>query len=80
MTKTALLQAKMKEHNYTIKTLSKQIGLSCTGLFNKIHNKKEFVVSEIQLISKALDLNDREMKAIFFTQNVECNSTDIPND
>ncbi len=66
MTQTAKLQAKMKEKGFTIKTLSAQVGLSDTGLFNKIHNKKEFVVSEVQLIGQALDLNNKEIQDIFF--------------
>ncbi len=66
MTQTAKLQAKMKENGYTIKTLSKKVGLSHTGLFNKIHNKKEFVVSEVQLIGQVLCLNEKDIREIFF--------------
>lgn len=66
MTQTLKLQAKMKEKGFTIKTLSLKVGLSSTGLFNKIHNKKEFVVSEVQLIGNALCLNKKEIQDIFF--------------
>jgi cyanate lyase len=75
MTSTKKLQGKMKENGFTIDTLSEVIGLSKTGLFNKIHGKKEFLVSEVQSITKALSLNDSEIQDIFFASNVECNST-----
>lgn len=67
MINTLKLQAKMKEKAFTIKTLSKAVGLSVTGLFNKIHNKREFTVTELQKIVKALELNSAEMQNIFFT-------------
>lgn len=67
MINTLKLQAKMKEKAFTIKTLSKAVGLSVTGLFNKIHNKREFTVTELQKIVKALGLNSTEMQNIFFT-------------
>ncbi len=75
MTKTAKLQAKMKEKGYTIKTLAGVINLSATGLFNKIHNQREFVVSEVQAIGIALGLTDTEITEIFFARDVELNST-----
>lgn len=66
MTNTLKLQAKMKEKGFTITTLASKVGLSPTGLFNKIHNKKEFVVSEVQLVGEALCLNEKEIQDIFF--------------
>lgn len=66
MTNTPKLQAKMKEKGFTITTLASKVGLSPTGLFNKIHNKKEFVVSEVQLVGEALCLNEKEIQDIFF--------------
>lgn len=66
MTATLKLQAKMKENGFTIKTLASLIGVSTTGLFNKIHNKREFVVSEVEAIGKALCLTLEEKEAIFF--------------
>lgn len=71
MTNTGKLQGKMRERKFTIKSLAGEIGLSSTALFNKIHNKKEFLVSEVQSISKALALDDGEVQAIFFASFVE---------
>ena len=36
MTNTEKLQGKMREKGFTLKTLSSRVGLSPTGLFNKI--------------------------------------------
>ena len=71
MTKTEKLQGKMREKGFTLKTLSSRVGLSPTGLFNKIHNRKEFFVSEVQIIGEALALNDDEVQDIFFAKDVE---------
>lgn len=75
MTNTAKLQGKIKECGYTLNTLAKAINLSQTGLFNKIHNHREFVVSEIQKISILLLLNEQEIQELFFAKDVELNST-----
>ena len=71
MTCTGKLQGKMRESGHTIKTLSTLLGLSATGLFNKIHNKKEFLVSEVDAIAKILNLSDFEMQSIFFAKKGE---------
>ena len=68
MTNTAKLQGKMREKRYTIKSLAKKLGLSSTTLFNKIHNEKEFLVSEVQSISDALGLNSDEIQEFFFAK------------
>lgn len=65
------LCGKMREHHYTIDSLSKRLNLSKTGLFNKIHGKKEFLCSEIQTIKIVLELNQEDFDAIFFGQKVE---------
>lgn len=75
MTRTEKLQGKMREKGFTIRTLANRIGLTTTGLFNKIHNKKEFLVSEVQSIRTALSLDDNEVQDIFFATVVEPNST-----
>ena len=66
MVNTKLLQEKMKNNGFTIKELAKKIGLSKTGLFNKIHNKCEFKGSEINSIALALRLTKANINQIFF--------------
>jgi transcriptional regulator with XRE-family HTH domain len=71
MVNTEMLQEKMKNHGFTIKDLAARMGLSQTGLFNKIHNKREFKGSEINSISVALKLNKSDINRIFFARGVE---------
>ena len=66
MINTDKLQGLMRERKQTIKTLSKALKLSKTGLFNKIHGKREFVCSEMQVIKKILKLTEEEFQLIFF--------------
>lgn len=75
MTNTKVLQGKMRENGYTLKSLSKFIGLSSTTLFNKVHGKKEFLISEVRALRTALDLSDADVQEIFFTNDVELKST-----
>lgn len=66
MTNTAKLQGVMREKGHTLLSLANEVGLSGTGLFNKIHNISEFSASEIKAISVALDLTKDDAYAIFF--------------
>ena len=75
MIETNKLQAKMKERGYTIDTLSKAMSLSKNGFCNKLHNKSEFLASEIQKIGQLLNLDITEMLAIFFASFVDYKST-----
>ncbi len=68
MIRTDLLQGKMREKGFTIDSLAKEVGKSRTTLFNKIHNKAEFLVSEVQTIKQVLSLDENEATAIFFSQ------------
>lgn len=71
MISTSRLQGKMKEMGMSIDALSKQVGLSRTGLFNKIHNKVEFTATEIEAIGSILKLSAQDVFAIFFTRYVD---------
>ena len=75
MTNTKKLQGKMREKNLTILILSRKMGLSPTGLFNKIHNRREFLASEIFKMGEILGITDVEMRDIFYGESVELNST-----
>ena len=71
MTQTAKLQGKMRAKGFSLVKLANKIGLSTTGLFNKVHNQKEFLVSEVQAISTALGFSEQEVQEIFFAKDVE---------
>ena len=68
MTATLKLQAKMKECGYTIDGLAKDVGISRTALFNKIHNLSEFYVSEFEVIGRLLKMSATEKEEIFFAK------------
>ena len=75
MVNTRLLQSEMRKNGYTIEALAKEIGRSRTGLFNKIHNIREFRITEINKISQVLKLKKTDVNRIFFANDVELKST-----
>lgn len=71
MTNTRKLQGVMREKGYTIEALAERIGISRTGFFNKVHNKAEFLASEVAILSDLLGISTSDMKDIFFANVVE---------
>ena len=71
MVDTKMLQEEMKNHGYTIEGLATKLGKSRTCVFNKIHNKSEFTVSEIYTIAKVLKIKGKKLDQIFFATRVE---------
>ena len=67
MTNTKMLQGKMRTQSYTVESLAGALGMSKTGLFNKIHNIREFTVSEMLAVSDRLLLSSTEREQIFFS-------------
>ena len=61
----------MRRNGFTLETLSEELKLSRTGLFNKIHNKTEFKASEMAKISVLFKINKSEKDNIFFAVDVE---------
>ena len=68
---TRLFMDTMRKGGYTLQSLSDAIGMSRTGLFNKVHNKTDFRAKEISNISNALNLTNAEKDKIFFAVCVE---------
>lgn len=68
MNDTKRIQAAMRYKGYTLKTLSKPMGITPTTLFNKIHNKSEFTASEILFLCDKLGIRDKN--EYFFVHNV----------
>ena len=66
MVNTELLKGAIRRKGYTIESLSKDVGISRTSLFNKMHNKNEFLISEIDTIGRCLGLNKSQFHQIFF--------------
>lgn len=64
-------QRLMRRRGFTLDSLSDELALSRTGLFNKIHNKTEFKASEMARIAILFKLNKTEKDRIFFAVDVE---------
>lgn len=62
----AELRAEMLRRGYTYETMAAAIGLSSNTFHRKINGKNDFTLSEIQTIIKLLELDDQQLKAIFF--------------
>ena len=70
------LLGRMKERGYTQEKLAKEIGISIGTMSQKLNNKANFYQPEMQKICKALDIAGADVYAIFFTLEVEKNSTE----
>lgn len=75
MTNTELLKTKIKEKGLKKGFIAKNLNLSYKWLKKRMDGEKDFLVNEMQILCKLLDLNDEEKKAIFFVENVEDSST-----
>ncbi len=75
MTNENLLREKIDKSGYKLRFIAKQLGLTYAGLLKKLRNETEFKASEIQAMKELLGLTNEERDKIFFTLNVDCNST-----
>lgn len=66
MTNTLELKAAIVAAGYTIKEVSKKVGLSEYGFHKKLHNLSEFKASEIIMLSDLLHLETSRRDQIFF--------------
>ena len=75
MTDTNLLCKKLDESGYKRRFIAEKLDLTYQGFLNKLQNKSEFKVSEIQSLIALLELSEAERNAIFFSANVDNIST-----
>ncbi len=66
MTDSELLISKIEEYGFTRIGIAKRMKLSRQGLWKKIHNHSEFKQSEIEILSRLLQLDSEMEKRIFF--------------
>lgn len=66
MTNTALLEAKIEASGLKKNYIADQLGITYQGFYLKLVGKNEFIASEIQKLTKLLDIPDKEIKPIFF--------------
>jgi transcriptional regulator with XRE-family HTH domain len=71
MTNTLEFKAMMIRKGYTAERLAEDICLSQQSLSYKVNNKREFTATEINNISKVLNLTLEEKEKIFFADKVE---------
>lgn len=60
------LQVEMTRKDITLKHLAGAIGITLSGLYNKINGKTDFTLPEVQAMVKLFNLSDERMKDIFF--------------
>jgi predicted transcriptional regulator len=67
---TRLLGMAMKKHGDTYETLSNALGVSVKTLIKRIMglNGNDFIVQDIQTVTKRYSLSGLEMEAIFFPE------------
>ena len=70
------LLGRMKECGFTQEKLAKEVGISVTTMSQKLNNKAHFYHPEMMKICKALNITGADVYAIFFTLEVEKNSTE----
>lgn len=72
MTNTMLLKEKIAQSGLKLTFIAQEVGLSRTGLYNKINNRRQFNQFEIDMLCRLLHIrSSREKEAIFFARNVD---------
>lgn len=66
MTDTALLKFKMARAGKTVADLAAKMGISPAALRNRINNRTEFVLREMQVLIDELALTAYDANMIFF--------------
>lgn len=71
MTDVEKLKEKIDASGLKIKYLAEQLGLSYQGLRKKITGETEFNGSQIQNMSRLLNLSQKDIRLIFFADIVD---------
>lgn len=59
------LQAEMKRKGYNYATVAKALGISENAFWRKINGSNDFTLTEIQELSRLLELNQEKIMDIF---------------
>ncbi len=76
MTDSVLLTSKISECGLTYSEIAHELGITRQGLWKKIHNRSEFKQSEIEKITRLLNLDMEVNSKIFFKNYVGKTSTE----
>lgn len=60
ITDTALLKARIVLKGYTMVDVARALGISYTAFRQKIYNVRQFKVTEIQMLCKMLEIEDKD--------------------
>ena len=71
MTNTELLEKRIADSGLKKNFIAEKMGISRTGLLNKLTGKTEFVASEIKFLCDLLGITPEDMKLIFFSSEVD---------
>ena len=69
------LLGRMKEYGYTQERLAQALGISVGTMSQKLNNKAYFYHPEMQKMCELLNITGEDVYTIFFTPEVEKNST-----
>lgn len=70
MTDRELLREKIAERGVMMKFLAEKCGITAQAFSMKMSGEREFSLSEVATLRKALALSDDEFLAIFFSHEV----------
>lgn len=70
MINTKALRGKMYMESCSVERLAKEIGMSRASLYRRLQGEKEFTISEMQRITRYLNIPHDEKENIFF--NSDC--------
>lgn len=61
-----LLRKKIDESGYKLQFIAEKCGLTYQGFLPKLKNERQFVASEIAVLTRLLNLTPEEQQKIFF--------------
>lgn len=75
MPNMGLLKRAIDESGFKQQYIAKRLGISHYAFVNKLKNKTEFLVSEVQLLCELLSIDNSYRGSIFFDEYVGYKST-----
>lgn len=64
------LRKRMKEHDYTVESMAKELNITTTTLSLKLNNKATFKQNEIEMMCHLLEIDSQDIAKWFFRELV----------
>lgn len=64
------LKGKVVEQGMTMTAFAKEIGMDYSSLYRRLDGQISFTVSDVEVITKVLHLNNEDIVKIFFAKSV----------